>query len=59
MVQRLQAHSSYKYSNVSAGARSNTWKLALYDYIDSNTLTMGRIKDLEYVIETLNTFMNV
>tara|TARA_B100001939_G_scaffold187012_1_gene161115 strand:- start:3880 stop:5391 length:1512 start_codon:yes stop_codon:yes gene_type:complete len=29
---------------------------AMYDYIDSNTLTMGRIKDLEYVIETTKYF---
>ena len=29
---------------------------AMYDYIDSNTLTMGRIKDLQYVIETTKYF---
>ena len=29
---------------------------AMYDYIDSNTLTMSRIKDLEYVIDTTKYF---
>lgn len=51
---RMNRVSAYSHSQLSHELEATLE--AMYDYIDSNTLTMGRIKDLEYVIETTKYF---
>ena len=43
-MERMNRHSNYSYSKLSHELEATLE--AMYDYMDSNTLTMGRIKDL-------------